>query len=74
MKNQITDTGLDIRETHSSASFSLKFRDDGSIVVKKGSTTIIKNKSSATVKGDLVKEFKLDVVENIGLVQGAFTS
>lgn len=52
---------------------SLGFRDDGSMVVKKGSSTIIKNSSLATVKGELVKQFKDDVLEDIGLVQKCFT-
>lgn len=63
-----------IKDHHSRLSLSLGFREDGSIVVKKGSTTIIKSGSSVYVKGDLIKSFKDDVVENIGLVQKCFTS
>ena len=74
MKNNINATGLDITEKYSRKTFSLGFRDDGSIVIKKGSTTIIKCNSTATVKGELVKQFKDDVVEDIGLVQKCFTS
>lgn len=67
---------IDIKEKVRPVSLSLGlgFLDDGSIVVKKGSTTIIKNGSSATIRGGLKKEFKGDVVENINLVQKSFTS
>lgn len=63
-----------IKDQHSLQALSLGFRDDGSIVVKKGSTTLIKNGSSVFVKGGLIKSFNYDVVENIGLVQKCFTS
>jgi hypothetical protein len=64
-------TQIDPKERHS---LSLRFLSDGSILVKKGSTTIQKNGSSATIIGGLTKEFKEDVVENINLVQKSFTS
>jgi hypothetical protein len=71
MRKEITS--IDINAKHR-VSLSIRFQDDGSILVKKGSTTIIKNGSSAFVKGGLIKDFKEDVVENINLVQKAFTS
>jgi hypothetical protein len=63
-----------IKEQHSRKALSLGFGDDGSMIVKKGSTTIIKTGSSAFVKGGLIKDFKDDVVENIGLVQKSFST
>ena len=64
-------TNIDIKEQHT---ISLRFLSDGSIVLKKGSTTIQKNGSSATVLGGMTKSFTEDVVENINLVQKSFTS
>jgi hypothetical protein len=70
MKKQ---TNIDLNEKHSPESLSLRFLGDGSIVVKKGSSSIQKNGSSATVTGSLVKLFKDDVLDDIGLVQKCFT-
>jgi hypothetical protein len=64
-------TNIDTKEIHA---VSLRFLSDGSIIVKKGSSTIQKNGSSATVSGGLTKQFSDDVVENINLVQTSFTS
>lgn len=66
-------TNIDINAKHA-INISMRFLSDGSIVVKKGSTTIQKNGSSATVIGGLTKHFGEDVVENINLVQKSFTS
>jgi hypothetical protein len=72
MRKEITS--LDIKEKHSPVPLSLRFLSDGSIVVKKGSTTIQKNGASATVIGSMTKDFQEEVVENINLVQKSFTS
>jgi hypothetical protein len=74
MRKEITS--IDIKEKHSPVPvpLSLRFLSDGSIVVKKGSTTIQKNGASATVIGSMTKEFKEEVVENINLVHKSFRS
>jgi hypothetical protein len=51
---------------------ALSFRDDGSVVLKYGSTTIIKNGSIAVIKGSLVNSFKDDSVQNIKRSQDFF--
>jgi hypothetical protein len=69
----IKRTNIDVSAKYSPDSLNLRFLSDGSIVVKKGSTTIQKTGSSATVTGGLIKLFKDDVVEDVGLVQKCFT-
>jgi hypothetical protein len=64
-------THIDPKEHHS---ISIRILSDGSIVLKKGSITIQKNGSSATILGSMTKQFGEDVVENINLVQKSFTS
>jgi len=66
-------TNIDLKAKHG-INIRMRFLSDGTIVLKKGSTTIQKNGSSAFVEGDLTKEFFDDVVENINLVQKSFTS
>lgn len=51
---------------------ALSFRDDGSIVLKYGSTTIIKNGSTAVIKGSLINSFSSDKDQNIKLAQDFF--
>lgn len=51
---------------------ALSFRDDGSIVLKYGSTTIIKNGSNAVIKGSLINSFSDDKDQNIQLSQDFF--
>jgi hypothetical protein len=51
---------------------ALSFRDDGSIVLKYGSTTLIKNGSKAVIKGALVNSFKDDSAQNIKRSQEFF--
>jgi hypothetical protein len=58
----------------STHSLSLRFLSDGSIKLKKGSTTIHKIGTVAEVRGRLVKDFTEDVVLNINLVQKTFSS
>jgi hypothetical protein len=76
MKNwELTNaTGLDTSEKYTPRALSLSFRDDGSIVVRKGSTIIVKNQSQALVKGGLTRSFTNDASKNIGMVQSAFAS
>lgn len=63
-----------VNENHSPVLLSFRVLSDGSLLVKKGSSTIIKSNSSAVVKGGLIKDFKDDVLEDIGLVQKCFTT
>jgi len=51
---------------------ALSFRDDGSIVLKYESTTIIKNGSIAVVKGTLINTFNEDRDQNIKYTQEFF--
>ena len=67
-------TNIDVSAKYRPDRLTLEFLSDGSIVVKKGSTTIQKTGSSATITGGLLKQFKDDVVEDIGLVQKCFTA
>lgn len=67
-------TNIDVSAKYRPDRLTLEFQSDGSIVVKKGSTTIQKTGSSATITGGLIKDFKDDVVEDIGLVQKCFTA
>jgi len=53
---------------------SLSFRDDGSIVLKYESTTIIKNGARAVVKGTLINTFNEDRDQNIKHTQEFFTN
>lgn len=66
-------TNIDTKAKHA-INIRMRFLSDGTIVLKKGSTTIQKNGSSAFVEGGMTKEFFDDVVENINLVQKSFTS
>jgi hypothetical protein len=69
----IQRTNIDVSAKFSPDTLSLQFQSDGSLVVKKGSTTIRKSGSSATITGGLIKQFKGNVVEDVGLVQRCFT-
>jgi hypothetical protein len=51
---------------------ALSFRDDGSVVLKYGTTTIIKNGSNAVIKGSLINSFKDDRDQNIQHTQTFF--
>jgi hypothetical protein len=59
----------EIQQEQSTQRLSLRFLSDGSLMLKKGSTTIHKVGFSAYVSGRLTKDFTDDVVENINLVQ-----
>ena len=63
-----------LKEHHGRDSIGLSFTGDGSIVLKKGSTTLQKTGSTVLIKGDLLKSLKGKAVEDIGLVQRCFTA
>jgi hypothetical protein len=64
----------EIQQEQSTLGLSLRFLSDGSVMLKKGSTTIHKIGTIAEVRGRLVKDFTEDVVLNINLVQKTFSS